>query len=108
MARCKNGTRKNKQGECVPYVKRTSPRSRRKRTPSPEWNSDVDKEFDEILKDLRQGKLKKMEMGIGLDCKSCLKKFTTQELQAEIDSRKKIEIPPPQINILVPRKKVKV
>jgi len=112
MSRCKNGTRKNKQGICV--AKKTSSKNRSSKKSSSkksssrssqEWNSDVDKEFKDILKNLREGKLKKMDFNqpaARLDCKTCLKKFTTNELQDEINSRKKQE---PHINILVPRKK---
>ena len=110
MSRCKNGTRKNKQGICVPK-KSLKSRSLKKRTrtsrrSSQDWNSDVDKEFKDILQNLREGKLKKMDFNqpATLDCKSCLKKFTINELQDEIDSRKKQE---QHINILVPRKKNK-
>jgi hypothetical protein len=109
MPRCKNGTRKNKEGVCMPKksLKNSSKkRTRTSRRSSQEWNSEVDKEFKDILKNLREGKLKKMDFNkpATLDCKSCLKKFTINELQDEIDTRKKQE---QHINILIPRKKNK-
>ena len=105
MTRCKNGTRKNKEGKCVAFMKKpkTTSSKRGRQGSSQEWNSKVEKEFDEILKELRKGKLQKNDMGnqLALDCKSCLKRFTLEELQAEIESRSKI-------NILIPRKKKQV
>jgi len=96
--RCGKGTRKNKKGECVA---KSSSNSKREKE---EWNSEVEQEFQEILKELRTAKLKNHGPygDIQLDCKSCLKKFTIKELEDEIASRKKDAQP---INMLVPRKK---
>ena len=103
ISRCKKGTHKNKEGNCVSKDS-SKKRTRTSSRSSQDWNSDVDKEFNDILKNLREGKLKKMDFNQNamFDCKSCLNKFSTTELQNELDSRKKQE---QHINILVPRKK---
>ena len=117
MTRCKNGTRKNKQGICSVYRLGTKTKSRRKtRTKSKirtamvkdEWNSEIDKEFKEILKELRTGKLHNMDFNKPIantnNNNNCLKNISLQELQHEIDLQKKdLE----HINILIPRKKIK-
>jgi hypothetical protein len=102
MTRCKNGTRKNKSGICLPNK---SPKKRSATRRNEEWNSDVEKEFNNILKQLREGKLKQNQFSSSLNRKSCLSKFTIDELQSEIDSRKKQQERP--VNILIPRKKIK-
>lgn len=102
---CPKGQRRNANGDCV--SKEEYKLQRMKKEASEEWDSEVDKEFDEILNDLRQGKLKKMNFNNqnapALDCNVCLKKFTITELENELNSRKKAE---QHINILIPRKKV--
>ena len=107
--RCPKGMTKDDNGDCV--EKKTKPKAPKKTvktkesTESEEWNSAVEKEFDEILNELRQGKLKKANFGneIVLDCNSCLKKFSTTELENELNSRKQSE---QHIHTLIPRKKV--
>lgn len=115
--RCKNGTRKNKNGICMPYQKKhqrhTSSRKRslsstKKKSTREEWNSEVDREFKHILAELRDGKLKKMQPyqppPQPINAAACIKQLTTHELQTELDLRKTQE---QHINILIPRKKIK-
>lgn len=114
MTRCKNGSRKNKSGICVEYSKKkresTSSTSRKRKGKEigvvyDSWNSDVEQDFAAMLKDMREGKMKKMEgykQAPPLDCKSCLQRLSSTELQQEIDSRKKQE---GVVNVLIPRKK---
>lgn len=121
--RCKNGTRKNKNGICGPYQKkpqrhsslhRRSSSSRKKKSISrtrEEWNGEVDREFNHILAELRDGKLKKMHPPMHpyqpppqpINA-ACIKQLTTHELQTELDLRKTQE---QHINMLIPRKKIK-
>jgi hypothetical protein len=85
-----------------------------------ELNEEQRKEFDDIIKNLQEGKLK----GMNLDSKgikekpnskelsiNCLKMFDDIALEKELDKRKKAkaekeEEKKPAINILVPKKKV--
>ena len=122
MTRCKNGTRKNKDGICVVKSPNKSKKTTRcktgyrkdkdgncvlqtPKTKKEKWSAETEKEFQEILNELRQGKLKKMDLldkPEPTDCNSCLKQFSTAKLQYELDSRKETE---KHINILIPRKK---
>lgn len=85
-----------------------------------ELNQEQRKEFDSIIKNLQEGKLK----GMNLDLKekgtkekpnskelsiNCLKMFDDIALEKELEKRKREKaekVEPPAINILVPRKKV--
>ena len=102
--RCLKGTRKNKNGNCV-SVSQRSPISRKKNSSEIEWNDEIDKEWQDILKDLRTGKMKKMGYnGDGFqcpqpNCKTCLKTLSLEDIKAEVESRSR------PVNILVPRKK---
>lgn len=73
-----------------------------------EWNQQLEKEFHEILAQLRKPKLKGVfasqhaKPKMQEVCPICIKNAKTQELQTQIEGRKK------PVNILIPRKKNKV
>lgn len=96
--KCKTGYSRDDKFRCK------TTKTRKVKAPEEEWN---EAEWKEIIANLKEGKLKNkmiIDKPPTLDCKECIKKLSTTELQQELDSRKKSEA---HINILIPRKKVK-
>lgn len=70
-----------------------------------EWTQQIQKEFRQILEDLRKPKLAGMFTQRNKQdlCPKCIKDASTQQLQKQLNGRKN----PVPVNILVPKKKKK-
>lgn len=105
--RCVKAKQENKKEKPCPEGKVRNPKTNRcVKIKDDGWNQQIEKEFRQILAELRKPKLagafpssspqKMQEI-----CPVCIKNAKTQQLQKQIETRKK------PVNILVPRKKNK-